>query len=376
MTDQWLAIAARTGAIISELPLLTVDGDSIKQTIGRYETATAHVPIAGKYAPADWKRATKKGASFLVFVEDSVQDSRGLPTWGGLITRRRRNETDLIDLDLITAEGYLDRRYTGAQTFAATGQNTIMQTLLALVVDGAGGKNGIPLRVVNIDGAPGTLRDRTYLDQDDKTIYSAAQELMGVDGGPEWTIGLEWVDSLHIGLVAQVGARIGVSPLPGLVPNAAFDLPGNVSNFELIEDYSTGNGATDVMAVSSGEGTTRPQSTHMISNDLDRPTFEYRFTPSTSITDVATLNSHATDELHVISGGISSLTLKAELDAAPRIGSEWNIGDDVSYAVAGSVPAFAPDGLAGTARAMGWERTLTGARFVAPTLILPGDILE
>jgi hypothetical protein len=353
VTDTWLAIEARTGAVITEMPLLTIEGDTIKQTIGRYETATAHLPVSADVVPAEWKRATKKGAAFLIFVEDNPLDARGVPRWGGMVTRRRRNETDTVDLDLITVEGYLDRRYTGDLTFAATGQNTIAATLFGIVVDGAGGDNGIPLRVVNLDGAVGTLRDKTYKDQDDKSVYSALTEFMGILGGPEWTIGLEWVDATHIGFVAYVGARIGASPIAGLMPNASFDLPGNVSNFELAEDYGAGNGATDVMAVSSGEGTARPQSTHMISADVDRPSFEYRFTPSTSITDVATLNSHASDELAVVQGGTSTLTLKAQLDAAPKLGTDWNLGDDVSYDIDGSVPAFGPDGISGTARVGG-----------------------
>lgn len=376
MTDTWISFAARDGAMITEMPLLTIEGDTIKQTIGRYETATARLPIAVDVAPADWKRATKKGAAVLVYVEDSPLDVRGIPRWGGLITRRRRNQTDQVDLDLITIEGYLDRRYTGVQTFTATGQNSILATLFGIVADGAGGQNGIPLRVVNLDGVPGTLRDKSYLDQDDKTIYSALVDFMGIIGGPEWTIGLEWVDNTHIGFVAYVGSRIGSSPIAGAGPAATFDLPGNVASFELVEDYGAGSGATSVVAVSSGEGTLRPQSTPMIANDPDRPTFEYRFTPSTSITDVSTLNGHASDELVVIQGGTSTLTLTADLHDAPKLGSDWNLGDDIQYAVDGTVPAFAPAGIAGIARAAGWERTLSGTRTISPVLVLPGDLVE
>lgn len=374
--DTWLACAARDGAIITEMPLLTIDGDVITQTIGRYETATAHLPIAADVAPPDWRRATKKGAAFLVFVEDDDSDPRGVPRWGGMVTRRRRNETNLVDLDLITGEGYADRRYTGDLNLTATGQNAMIATLFGILVDGAGGKNGVPIRVVNLDPDDGTVRDRTYADQDDKTVYSAATELMGVEGGPEWTVGWEWVDATHLGMVVYVSARLGSSPLPGLAPPTSFDLPGNVIAFELSEDYGTGAGATDVMAVSSGEGDTRPQSDHQIDVDPDRPVFEYRETPSTSITDIPTLNSHASDDLAALSGGTTALTLKANLDTAPRLGLDWNLGDDVGFDIAGTVPAFAPDGLTGTARVGGWQRSLTGTRSIAPVLDLPGDIDE
>ncbi len=66
----------------------------------------------------------------------------------------------------------------------------------------------------------------------------------------------------------------------------------------------------------------------------------------------------------------------AQFDSSPKLGTDWNLGDDVGYDIAITVPAFAPDGLTGVARVGGWERTLTGTRFISPVLELPGDLDE
>src|SRR5262245_23343184 len=105
---QWVSVEARTGNIIADLPLLTCP--KVPQSLTRYETTTATLPADIVHAPGDWVRATRKGAAFLILLEDNPLDpSHGRPIWGGLVNRRRRSETDEVKLDLITAEGYLDR---------------------------------------------------------------------------------------------------------------------------------------------------------------------------------------------------------------------------------------------------------------------------
>jgi hypothetical protein len=374
--DTWVSVAARDGSIIADLPKLSVDGDALKQTLGRYETVSVSLPISADAAPPDWKRATKQGAAFLVFLEDNPDDAtHGVPRWGGLVNRRHRTHGDQLAIDLVTAEGYLDRRYVGDETFTGEGQNAIVTYLVEnYIVDGAGGKNGIPIRVVNLDGADGTARDRTYLDTDDKTIYSVLVDLMGVDGGPEWTIEWEWADETHLGLVFYVGTRIGSSPIAGLMPETTFDMPGCVLAFEIVEDFGSDAGANDVMAVSSGEGDQRPQSPRQTVPDPERPTFEFRFTPSTSITDIDTLTDHAVRAIDAMQGGSTSIALTGSFDKAPRLGQQWHMGDDVIYDIAGSVPSVGPAGVSGVARVGGWEVTTTGTKTVTPILIITGDI--
>jgi hypothetical protein len=47
----WVSVEARTGKIIADLPLLDVP--VAKQSVGRYETATATLPVNADDAPAD-----------------------------------------------------------------------------------------------------------------------------------------------------------------------------------------------------------------------------------------------------------------------------------------------------------------------------------
>ncbi|TFD80719.1 hypothetical protein E3T54_02970 [Cryobacterium sp. Sr8] len=374
----WVSTDAQTGVILADLPLLEVD--SVKSTIGRYESTMANLPLPG--APVDWQRATLEGASNLILLSQSTDKSgqpvgESVPIWGGMVTRCSPNESDLVPLSLATLESYFDRRYVGDETFVGVGQNVIVATLVDKYVK-AGAKPGLPIRVA-YTGA-GTLRDRTYADQDDKTIYSVLSDLMGVEGGPEWTVGWEWQHNPErITPVLYVGDRIGRAVTPGLGAAATFEMPGPVTAFSLDRDYSAGRGANDVMAVSTADGNTRPQSPRQVAANTSRPTFEFRWTPSTSITNVSTLTGHARAALTILANGPKPLTMSAAIDGAPELGTDWSIGDDIGFAIGGleddpanpggreSVPAF-PGGFAGVARAIGWELSLTGVPTVTPTL--------
>jgi hypothetical protein len=206
--------------------------------------------------------------------------------------------------------------------------------------------------------------------------------------------------------------------MPGMAPTATFDLPGCITDALSTVDYSAGKGANDVMAVSTATSGTRPQSAHHLAPDDGRPTYEARVTPSTSIIDTATLDAHAAKVLAVMQDGATSLALSASVmasatkPAAPPLGIDWNLGDDVGYSIGGveadprarwidtytdmfsdiftdifggtltggktkvlvnpngrpSVPAF-PNGLAGTQRAIGWEMTLGVTPVVTPILV-------
>jgi hypothetical protein len=368
MTLTWLAVAARDGGVISDLPDLAVD--TVKQTIGRYETAQGSLPVSLSSEATDWQRATKPYASFLVLCDDNPSDpTHGVPLWGGMVTRRRL-KGDKVEVDLASAEVYATRRYVGTETFTGVDQNLIAKYLVEnYLLEGANGKQGIPIRVA-IVGSAGPTHDRHYLDQDDKTLYSLLQDLSGIQDGIEWTMGFEWQYSPErLTLVFYVGSRIGTSPLPGLAPAATFETPGNASDIEMLDDYGVNAGANDVMATSSGQGTARPQSSRAIVVDADRPTVETRFSPSTSINDVARLDDYASRAVAAIGQGTKALAFSASVEKAPRLGIQWSIGDDIGFEIPeGTVPTF-PQGLKGSARAYGWERTLTGVEKITPILV-------
>lgn len=399
MALSWVACEARTGRIITDLPLLDVK--KVSSILGTYTTTTATLPIPE--APADWVRATEGEATFLVLTDDSVSTSDPAPVWGGRITQRRRGLGDTVSLSLASFESYLDRRYVGDVTYTQVGQGAIVADLLdRFVQDGS-----TPLEVVVLD--IGMLRDRTYEDAQDKTVLSALQELSAVQGGPEFTVSWKWLhDPERIVPVLTVGARIGAPVPAGLGPNATFEAPGDVVWAELFEDWSAGHYANDVMASSSGVGDARPQSPRQTFADPDRPTSEYRFTPSTSITEIDTLTSHAQRVLGSMRTGGRSLSLTSVANWGPKLGIDWFLGDDVGYRIGGiaaspdqvliydsytdpymdqygapvslpkhpngrdTVPAF-PGGIQGVARCIGWDLDLAEPATVTPILELGGQ---
>ncbi|MGV8912247.1 MAG: hypothetical protein ACOH14_06465 [Rhodoglobus sp.] len=361
----WIAVSATTGEPIADLPLLVVE--KVKQSLGRYESAPATLPLP--QAPENWDRATLQGATNMILLQDNPYDpAHGIPIWGGMVTLRTLSEGDTIPMTLATLEAYLDRRYVGDESFVQVGQNDIINTLITNYV-AAGSNGGIPIRVEYVTSGAGKLRDREYKDQEDKTVYSALTDLAGILGGPEWTVGWEWQHSPErLTPVFYVGDRIGSAAQVGLGPAATFELPGSVSLLEMPQDYSNGKGANDVIATSSGQGDVRPQSPRQVIADPLRPTFEARFTPSTSITKIETLTDYAQTAVAALVDGTSSVSLSAVVGkGTPRLGVDWRIGDDVGFHIDSSVPAF-PLGKAGVARAIGWELDLGATQSMTPIL--------
>lgn len=345
----WVAVNANNGQIIADLTNLRVGG-ALKQTLMRYESQTAVLPMDG--APPNWRQATRKGAVFLVALDEADVNNNRRPLWGGMVKDRDTDHGADVSFALVTAEAYFDRVYVGNEKFSQQPQNTIVKTLVEKYAK-TGTKRGLPIRV-EIVGGNGALRNAAYADADDKTLYSVLTDLSGLDGGPEWTVRWEWVNTSTLGLVLSVGDRIGVPAPAGLGPAAQFHLPGSVKAAALHEGYGESEGANDVMAVSSGVADARPQSTHHTNTTDLRPRFEYRYTPSVSEPNVPTLESYAKRTLAAMKDGAVALSITADRREAPRLGMDWSIGDDIGFDL--TAPAW-PDGISGVARAVGWELT-------------------
>jgi hypothetical protein len=152
-----------------------------------------------------------------------------------------------------------------------------------------------------------------------------------------------------------------------------FGTPGaSEARYTYREDYSAGSGANHIIATSSGEGETRPQSAPARDEDLFTagwPRWEHRYSPSSSITEQATLDAHAAAALAVMARGSRVLSIAARADAYPVLGTDWAIGDDIGYDLTGHRH---PDGLTGVARAIGWELDAL-AGVAAPILLTPGE---
>src|SRR5690606_12554132 len=215
----------------------------------------------------------------------------------------------------------------------------------------------------------------------DATVYSRLRELMGVADGPEWTIDIEWGDATKtwIRKIFRLRKRIGVQSAE---PDAVFTtgsasavmstVGASEARYTLREDYSSGRGANHIVATSSGEGETRPQSEPARDEALlasGWPRYEHRYSPSSSILNIETLSAHARAALELMRLGSRTLLITARADAYPVLGTHWRIGDDIGYELQGHGH---PQGLTGVARAIGWQLD-PKAGTVAPILLLPGQ---
>lgn len=388
---QWVSCSAQTGRIIADLPTLVPEWP-LRRTLCKYETATADLYLDG--APINWEAAVLEGAAVLASYDDD--DPAQLIQWAGIVTEQDRDTTDdKVTLSLVTAEGYFDRRFVGDVSYAATGQNAIVENLVELyATDGA--TPGLPITVRYVTAGDGVARDRTYYDTDNSTLYTRLTQLAGVINGCEWTIEWEWVASSTGQLLAPVllvGDRIGSSPPAGQSPAVSFEMPGNVISAQQTRSYADGNGANIVMGYSSGQGTEYstdagvgiPSSGSIAAADFEgRPAYEYRWQPSTSITDPATLTEYAQQAVAMLAPGMRALTLTAELTDITRHGNQWSIGDDVGYQIGGldengndTVLCF-PGGISGSDRAIAYELSEDpqGAATISPIIaqaVIPTD---
>lgn len=367
----WLAVEALTGRQLAELT--EFECGSVSKQLGGGGTASGTLPITDR-TPPNWERATLEGGSALVLVDDNTN----VPVWGGMVVHATRDETDKIPLSLATYEtGYLSRRFVGDVEYTNTAAVDIIIDLLnKFVLTGSNG--GIPMRI-QVEGASrGVVLDyQAYQDQSDKTVLSVLQTLSSLDGGPEWTIGWETLDSgqTYTPVFRISGTRLGTRVTRGLGAAATFEIPGPVTAVSLERDYTDGNGANDVMATSTASGATRPQSAHVVTADPNRPTFEERFTPDTDVDDVEDkLDSFARARAAEIADGTRTLALKAAVQDAPRLGVDWVEGDDIGYVIGGIdrfgnelVRSF-PGGMTGVVRALGWVLDLDGLEQITPVL--------
>ncbi|GAA0719819.1 hypothetical protein Drose_06115 [Dactylosporangium roseum] len=354
MTVTWLGCDLATGRIAAELPALA-PSVPISRRIGGPTSVGFSLPLAG--APARWELATDPGRTMIVALADDM------PVWAGIILTRTGGSAPTASLGCATPEAYFDRRYAGNHAWTQQDEASVIAAGLIgdTQVDGLG---------LTIDApATGTPRNRQYTDDADATVLSRLQELMDIDGGPEFTVEPRWragVGPTTIELVARVRNRIGVQPAQ---PGAVFVHPGNVADYALAESYETGKGANLVRARGDGEGEDRHTSADMVASELlaaGWPRYEHRYTPGTSIRAQDVLDGHARAALEAMRAGAQVWTVNAVASTAPRLGRDWGLGDTVGLHVITS-PRHR-GGVMVTARAWGWEWDPAADR-VSPILL-------
>jgi len=352
----WYGCDLRTGGIVEDLRSIKPTG-TLSRKLGDATTLQLELALAG--APDEWEAAVAPGRSVLVAV-DTATDT---PIWAGAVLPREGGSSQTVQLGAATLERYLDSRFPGDQTLIGTDQAAVVSALVTPALTG-----GPPIVI----DAPSTGVTMDYLtsDGDDKSILSCLQEIMGLEGGPEWTIDIAW-NAGRDGFTFPLRVRSAIGAQSDS-PESVFDFPGCVSSYTLSESYEQGKGATVVVARGEGEGTSRLTSTSheataLIANGW--PRWEYRYTPATGVTDPDQLDAHAAKSLTLMAQGAQVWSIEAIASRAPRVGRDWALGDSIRMAVETS-PRH-PGGTDLVARCWSWELD-PGADRVRPILVEEG----
>lgn len=352
----WYGCDLRTGGIVEDLRSLKPTG-ALSRKLGDSTTVQFELNLPG--APADWAEATAPGRSLLVAV-DMATDT---PIWAGAVLTRDGGSSQTLSLGAATLERYLDGRFPGTQTLIATDQAAVIAALVTPALTA-----GPPI-VIDAPSA-GTVMTYMTQDGDDKSILSCLKEIMGLEGGPEWTIDVAW-NAGHDGFTFPLRIRPAIGS-QAATPEGTFDFPGCVSSYTLSESYETEKGATVVIARGEGEGTSRltsapHEATALIAGGW--PRWEYRYTPATGVTDPDQLEAHAAKTLTLMQQGAQVWQIEAVASRAPRLQRDWFLGDTVRLAVETS-PRH-PQGTNLVARCWAWELD-PGADRVRPILVEEG----
>lgn len=350
----WYGCDLRTGRISEELAAITAQ--TLSRKLGAATSTTVDLALDG--APAEWESATDPGRTMLVAV-DTLSST---PIWAGIVWTRQGGSDSNVQLGVGSPEGYLDRRYPGTYSATQADASTVIADLAAPILT-----QGLPVSWDTT--ASGLLIDYVSVDTDDKTIVSSIQTISAMEGAPEWTIDVVWGDAAHtmFALVMRIRPTIGTTSSP----QAVLDMPGCISSYSLTESYEQGKGATVVQASGDGEGDARLQSDVYTADDLIAagwPRYVHRYSPGTGITDVDQLNAHAARTLDLLRGGARAWTVQAATSAAPRLGTDWVLGDSVGIEIAPGVSRRHPRGISTTGRAYGWDLNV-GGDSVSPILL-------
>lgn len=366
----WYGCNLTTGQIIDEIP--EVRGD-IGRIIGAVTTASLEIPIpiAGQSSRrASIMGCTTKWWNFLVAV------ANGVPVWSGIVTYRSIGSDATIKVTCATPEVYFGERYIRDHGWNSLDEAQIMLHLIQDAEQYEGQWRGLNLLL----DAPntGVKRERTYFDSENKRVLDGLEELMAIEDGAEWTVDTVWSNEDRQGfrfvfrVRREIGRRAANPNVQFVASLPSFDsVSAGNATYEQTQDGSNGKQANVVIAYSSGEGDDKPISSRQIdTQQLNAGALvrEHRYQPSNNITDQRTLDAHARAELARIKLGSEILHIESAYNAEPRLGYDWDLGDDVAWDLKGHAH---PDGLIGRGRVVGW--TLNAESLIVKPILWSDD---
>jgi hypothetical protein len=359
----WYVCHVKTGDRLDEFPLTRVG--TIERTIGAATTTSAVLPVRDPRCPPNWDTLLDPATAMLVLDDD------GVPLVGYVIDRPTAG-TPEVGLSLRSLESIPEsvnvRTHDFYEKTDTSPGDDEADAAAALLNDVVVPGWGFTLAVTKT----GKTADHSYAYEEDRSVASALNDLMGAEGGPEWTIRLRWEDDTRSRLVKtiQIGPKIGA------------EMPGTVVENRHIESRTrtvSASGddlAISVVATSDGSGPSRPMSDPFVDIDaLDRgvPPWEARV-HTTAVDDPAQLERIAEAGLRRRWAGITTfeMVLASSEKGCPRVGRDFDAGDTVyvesdpvgkHYDDKGRVRYDDPVSWYGMTRVIGWRATIVGSSF-------------
>lgn len=364
MTDlaslNWTAARLATGQIVCDLPSIEIAQGELPVTIGQPETGQLALNLSPK-TPPEWLTATQPGGSALVGWTGDPANPQIL--WGGIVMQRARSLGPKVMLSCQTPDAYLAGCYVGNLSVTAN-QDTIIASLMTF----ASGANQVPWVLNHLANASTASQTVAYTASSNVTVLSALQSLSAISGGPEWFTSWQWnVAAGTIVPVLNYGQRVGQPALNG-IPKVTISSTDLADGAVFTEDYTAGFGANSVTAYgtsTSSSGSIIPSATATAADLKGRPLWAYTYQPNATVSDANVLAQFAAAAVAQIQDGAQPLTMtmpkrrgvkqfgQAWGAAGKQFGVDWNLGDDMGYAVGPSI-AF-PTAVSGVARAIGYR---------------------
>lgn len=322
MQWRYAATDLRTGRVLADtVPLIVQSWTRVRGGTG---PMTAALPLTGD---PTYLNMLKPRSTVIWALGD------GQPYWGGILWGRPHRSAlsdQTLPLSLSSVESIFDKRRIN-DNLGYTNLDQI--EIFRRVVTYALGKKYGEVGGFTMDTAAtsGVLRSRTYLGTDHTNVLNALQDLADVDNGFEWTIDPAWINGTSLGWQLRFGyPQIGndsttnlVMNFPGVVVDYAWPQDGSASVNSTLAVGDTPTGGATQMISGAGHG--------VDTADLDAgmPLLEdTRSYGGQGITDVATLNSHADQDVAVESGDTVNPSLVLRNDFEPRLG-RYSLGDTV-----------------------------------------------
>lgn len=348
MALTWYVADLKTGAFLDEIPFKT---SGIERTVGQRSTCSVTLDVHDPSTMPGWDRLMDPRRALVVPVDGDT------PLCGYIITDATPGGPT-VTFTLASLEAIPDYANVTTLEFfeGETDESEVARQLLAAKIAPGWG--------FELDTTPcGKSADHYYAHEEDRTVASALADLSSQEGGPEWVTRIRWEDDTQQRFIKSI--EIG--------PSVGRDMAATVfEDHHLAErrrPRSWQRIAVRTIATGDGSGESRPMSTTIVdqeSIDAGVPPWELRV-PASSIDDEAGLDRVAAQAAERYRYGIGrwELTIAGQVPGAPRLVSDYDVGDTVTLALDPTDHDTAS--YHGPARVIGWRADVTDGSVIDVT---------